>query len=323
MKPHTAAWSFMVLGAVLAGSTFAQAYPSRPIRLIVPSTPGSPPDIRARWLAEKLVPVLGQPIVVDNRAGAAGNIGAVAVARSVPDGYTLLLAHQGTHAINPHLYTGGDYDAIRDFAPITRVVVSPMLLAVHPEMAVKSVADLIRSAREKPGQLTFGSGGTGTPPHLAAELFKRLAKIDVMHVPYKGASPALVDLMAGRLSFTIDGTVIQMPYVRTGRIKALAVTSGKRVPSLPDIPTVAESGLSGYEYWSWMGICAPARTPKEIVLRLNQAIVGILGTQQAREWFAEQGGEPMGETPQQFATFIKTEHAKWGTIVREAGITAQ
>ena len=159
---------------------------------------GRPPQLM-------LVPALGQPIVVDNRAGAAGTIGAAAVAKSVPDGYTLLLAHQGTHAINPHLYTGGGYDAIGDFAPITRVVVSPMLLAVHPELPVRSIADLIRIAREKPGQLTFGSGGTGTPPHLASELFKRMARIDVMHVPYKGASLALVDLMAGRLSFTIDG----------------------------------------------------------------------------------------------------------------------
>ena len=323
MKPHTAAWSLMVLGSVMPGSTFAQNYPSKPIRLIVPSTPGSPPDVRARWLAEKLVPALGQPIVVDNKAGAAGNIAMVTGAKSAPDGYTLVLAHQGTLTINPHLYARSGYDAIADFAPVTRLVVSAMLLAVHPEMPVKSAGDLIRIAREKPGQLTFGSGGTGTPPHMAAELFKRMAKIDVMHVPYKGASPALVDLMAGRLSFTIDGVVIQLPHVKNGKIRALGVTSARRLPSLPDIPAITESGLSGYEYWSWMGICAPAGTPKEILTLLNRKIVEILGTPHAREWFAEQGGEPMGETSQQFAAFIKSEHAKWGTIVREAGISVQ
>ena len=323
MNLHITAWSLVVVGAVLNGATIAQTYPAKPIRLITPSAPGSPVDIRSRWLAEKLAPVLRQPIVVDNRAGAAGSIGTAAGARSAPDGYTVLLVHQGTLAINPHLYARTGYDPIADFAPVTRLVVSPMLLAVHPGMPANSVADLIRLAREKPGQLTFGSGGTGTPPHMAGELFKRMAKIDVVHVPYKGASPALVDLMAGRISYTIDATVIQLPEVRTGRIKALAVTSAKRLASLPDVPTVAESGLSGFEYWSWMGICAPAGTPKEIVSRLNQAIVGILDTPQARDWFATQGGDPMGETPEEFAAFIKAEHAKWGAIVRQAGIVAE
>ncbi len=323
MNLLAATWSLMLLGAVLSGPTFAQAYPSKPVKLIVPSAPGSPPDIRARWLAEKLAPALGQPIVVDNKAGAAGSIGTEAGARSAPDGYTLLLVHQGTLAINPHLYARTGYDPIADLAPVTRLVVSPMLLAVHPEMPVNSAADLIRLANEKPGQLTFGSGGTGTPPHMAGELFKRMAKIDVVHVPYKAASPALVDLMAGRLSYTIDSVAIQLPQVKNGKIKALAVTGAKRLASLPDVPTVTESGLPGFEYWSWMGICVPAGTPKEIVSRLNQAIVGILGTPPAREWFAAQGGEPMGETSEEFAAFIKAEHAKWGMIVRDAGITAE
>jgi tripartite-type tricarboxylate transporter receptor subunit TctC len=198
-----------------------------------------------------------------------------------------------------------------------------MLLAVHPAMPVESVADLIRLAREKPGQLTFGSGGTGTPPHMAGELFRRMAKIDVVHVPYKAASPALVDLVAGRLSYTIDSVAIQLPQVRNGKIKALGVTGAKRIASLPDVPTVSESGLSGYEYWSWMGICVPAGTPPAIVSRLNHATVEVLGTPDARAWFAAQGGEPMGETPEEFAAFIKAEHAKWGMIVRDAGIKAE
>lgn len=322
MKLRTVS-SLLILGATLTGPVVAEIYPGRPVRLIVPSTPGSPPDIRSRWVAEKLAAEFGQSIVIDNRPGAGGNIGTAAAAKSAPDGYTLVLAHQGTFAINPYLYARTGYDPIADFAPVTRIVVSPMLLAVHAEMPVSSVANLIRIAREKPGLLTFGSGGTGTPPHLAGELFKKMAKIDVMHVPYKGAAAALVDLMAGRLSFTIDSTAIQLPYVKTGKIKALAVTSAKRIASLPDVPTVGESGLSAYEYWSWMGICAPAGTPTAIVTRLNQKIVGILATPQAREWFAEQGGEPKGETPQAFAAFIKAEHAKWGAIVRDAGIVAQ
>jgi tripartite-type tricarboxylate transporter receptor subunit TctC len=323
MNLHATALSLAVLGGALSSATFAQPYPNKPIRLIAPSALGSPVDIRSRWLAEILAPTLGQPIVVDNKAGAGGSIGTEAGARSAPDGYTLLLAHQGTFAINPHLYSRTGYDPIADFAPVTRLVVSPMLLAVHPQMPVNSVADLIRLAKEKPGRLTFGSAGTGTPPHMAGELFKRMARIDVVHVPYKGASPALLDLMAGRLSYTIDSTAIQLPQAGTGRIKALAVTSAKRLASLPEVPTVAESGLSGFEYWSWMGICAPAGTPKEIVSRLNKAIVGILGTPQARAWLAAQGGEPMQETPEEFAAFIKAEHAKWGAIVSEAGIKAE
>ena len=323
MNLRTASWPLVLLGTLWSASIHAQTYPSRPIRLIAPSAPGSPVDIRARWLADALAPALGQPVVVENRAGAGGNIGTEAAAKSIPDGYTLLLAHQGTFAINPHLYAKTGYDPITDFAPVTRLVLSPMVLAVNPSLPVNSVEDLIRLAREKPGQLTFGSAGNGTPPHMAGELFKRTAKIDVVHVPYKGASPALVDLMAGRLSYTFDSAAIQLPQVRAGKIKALAVTGSKRLASLPDVPTVSESGLSGFEYWSWMGICAPVGTPRETVSLLNRTIVGILGSKQAREWFAAQGGEPKGEAPEAFAAFIKAEYAKWGSVVRAGGITIE
>ena len=314
--------SLSLIGAVWIGWAHAQAYPVKPIRLIAPTTPGSPPDVRARWIAAALTPALGQAVVVENKAGAGGTIGTEAAAKSAPDGYTLVLAHQGTFAISPHVYARTGYDPIADFAPVTRLVASPMVLAVHPDMAVKSVADLIRLAKEKPGQLTFGSAGNATPPHMAGELFRRTANIDVVHVPYKGASPALLDLIAGRLSYTIDGTPIQLPQVKAGKIRALAVTSAKRLASLPDVPTVSESGLPGFEYWSWMGICAPAGTPREIVSRLNRTIVGILSTPQAREWLAAQGGEPAGETPEEFAAFIRTEYAKWGDVVRASKITA-
>jgi len=303
-----------------AGAVAAQGYPARPLRLIAPAGPGSVSDTRARWIAEQLAARLGQPVVVDNKAGAGGSIGTEAAARSAPDGYTLVLAHQGTFAINPHVYDRVGYDPVKDFAPVSRIVVSALLLAVPPDSPVKSVAELLAMARQSPGKLTYGSSGIGTPPHLAAELFKRMAGIETVHVPYKSGAPALFDLMAGRLSYTFDGLSVQMPQVKAGKIRALGVSSSQRFASLPDIPTVGESGLAGFEYWSWQGICAPAGTPGQIVARLNQEIVRILGTPQARDWFAAQGGEPLAETPEQFGAFIAAEFARWGKVVREAGI---
>lgn len=255
-------------------------------------------------------------------AGAGGNIGAEVAAKSPKDGYTLVLVHQGTLALNPHLYSRLGYDPITDFAPITRLVVSPLLLAVHPDVPAKSAADLVELARKKPGQLNYGSPGSGTPPHMAGELFRRMANIDVTHVPYKGGTAALMDLMGGRIAYTFDALVLQAPHVKSGKIRGLAVTGNKRVAALPEIPTVAESGVPGYEYWGWMGMAAPAGTPRTIVARLNSEIVKILRTPEAREWFAEQGGEPVGDTPEEFAAYIKSEHARWGPIVREAKIKA-
>ncbi len=312
-----------LLAFALTGSCLADNYPSRLIKLVAPSAPGGPPDVRARWLAEKLGRALGQTIVIDNKPGAAGAIATLAVARSPADGYTLLMVHQGTMALNPHLYPNLPYDPIRDLAPITRLVVSPLMISVHPDVRATSIADLLRLARDKPGQLNFGSPGVGTPPHMAGELFGRMAHIDVLHIPYKSAPAALTDLIGGRLTYTFDAVTTQLPQVRAGRIRALAVTSGKRLASLPDIPTVAESGLPGYEYWSWMGVCAPAGTPKEIVARLNAEIGKILKTQEARDWFAEQGGEPIIESPEEFAAYIKTDYARWGKLIREAGIKAE
>ena len=323
MRLFTAALSAVALiAAAPASLAWADNYPSKPIRLIVPAGAGSPPDIRARWLAERLRPVLGQPIVVDNRPGAAGMIGTEAAARSAPDGYTLVMVHQGTIALNPHLYAHLPYDPIKDLAPVSRLVVSPMMLAVHPAVPANNVADLVRLAKEKPGQLNFGSGGVGSPPHMAAELFRHMANIDVWHIPYKSTPDALTDLIGGRITYTIDGIAIQLPQVRAGRIRALAVTSGHRLAAFPDIPTISESGLPGYEYWAWMGVCAPAGTPKEIVARLNAEITKIARTPEARAWFQEQGGEPITESPEQFAAYIKAEITRWGKIIREAGIKA-
>jgi tripartite-type tricarboxylate transporter receptor subunit TctC len=312
-----------VLAIISTSACFAQAYPSRTIRLIAPSAPGGPVDTRARWIAERLRIALGQAVIVDNKSGAAGIIGTQAAMQSPADGYTLVLVHQGTMALNPHLYPELPYDPIRDFAPVSRLVVSPMLLAVHPDVPVHSVADLIRLAKENPGQLNYGSPGVGAPPHIAGELFRRMAQIDVLHIPYKTGPAAQIDLIGGRLTYTFEAVATQLPQARAGRIRALAVTSGKRLAALPDIPTVAESGLPGYEYWGWMGISAPAGTPKEIVARLNGEITKILRTQEARDWFAEQGGEPVPETPEEFAAYIKTEYSRWGKLIREAGIKAE
>ena len=272
-----------LLASLSASSALAETYPSKPIKIIVPAVAGSPPDVRARWLAEKLYPALGQRVIIENKPGAGGIIGAAAAAKSAPDGYTLLAVTQGTLAFNPHLYAEPGYDALRDFAPVTRVSVGALLLVVHPTVQAKSVAELIRLAKAAPGQLMFGSAGIGTPPDMAGELFKRRANIDVTSVPYKGGNLAHIDLIAGRLTYTIDGIGILLPYVNSGKLRALAVTGSQRVAALPEVPTVAESGLPGYEYETWTGICAPAGTPKEIIVRLNAELVKILRTPETRE----------------------------------------
>lgn len=312
----------MTFGLLWSTSAFPQVFPAKPIRLIVTGAAGSVSDIRARWVSERLNAALGRSIVVDNRSGAGGNIGMEVAAKSPKDGYTLVIVHQGTLALNPHIYARLGYDPIADFVPITRFVVSPLLLAVHPGMPAKTTGELIELVKKKPGQFNYGSPGIGTPPHLAAELFKRMARIDVTHVPYKGGAAALLDLVGGRVTYTFDGLALQAPHVKTGKIRALAVTSMKRVANLPEVPTVAESGLPQYEYLSWMGLAAPAGTPREIVAQLNTVMAKILKTPEARDWFAEQGGEPIADTPENFAAFIKHEHARWGPIIRDAGIRA-
>lgn len=302
---------------------FAETYPARPIKLIVPTGAGSPPDIRARWLADKLRVALGQPVVVDNKPGAAGILGTDAAARSAPDGYTLLMAHQGTLALNPHLYAHLPYDPLKDIVPVARLFVGAMLLAVPAASPVNSVGDLMRLAKATPGQLTFGSSGVGSPPHMAGELFRKMAHVDVTHVPYKNMPAAQLDLIGGRIDYTFDALVVQLPQVQAGKLKAVAVTSAKRLAVLPDVPTMDESGVPGYEFWSWIGVCAPAGTPRAIVLRLNTEIGRILLMPETRDWFAAQGSRVTVESPEEFGAFIKAEHARWGVVIREAGIKGE
>ncbi len=316
---------FALCAAFAAGAPVAAAesYPSKPIRIIVTGTPGGPPDLLTRWLAARLAPALGGAIVVENRPGAGGNIAMQAAARSAPDGYTLVVAGQGPFALNPHMYANPRYNPIGDFAPITQIERGALLLAVNPEVPVHSVAELIALANKKPGELNYGSPGTGTPPHLASELFNRSANVKVMHVPYAGAPAAMVDLIAGRLTFTFGTVNVQLPQVKAGKIRALAVTSPMRLEALPEIPTVAESGLPGFEYIGWLGIAAPAGTPESIIGRLQREIAVILLADEARKYFASYGREPVASTPAAFAAFIRAEYAKWGQVIGDSNIKAE
>ena len=240
-------------------------WPAKPIQLIVPGGAGGVVDIRGRWLAERLAPALGQPVIVENKLGAGGNIGMGMAARSKPDGYTLVIIHQGTMTINPHLYSRLGYDPLTDFIPITRLGLGPLLLAVNPKVPATTVSELVQFAKANPGKLTFSSPGVGTPPHLASELFKRVAGIDVAHVPYKGGGQAVADLIGGHITFTIEGLTVLLPQVKAGKLRALGVTGPRRVASLPEIPTIAEAGVAGYEFQGWVGVAAPAGTPKPII----------------------------------------------------------
>jgi tripartite-type tricarboxylate transporter receptor subunit TctC len=318
--------ALLVLGCTalvgLATAAAAEVYPSKPIRMLVTATPGGPPDILARWLAERLGPALAVPIVVDNRPGAGGNVAMQAAAHSAPDGYTLVVAGQGPFALNPHMYAKPGYDPIADFAPITQIERGALLLAVNVDVPVHSVAELVALARNRPGELNYGSPGTGTPPHLAGELFNRSANVKVTHIPYAGAPAAMLDLLAGRVAFTFGTVNVQLPQVQGGRIRALAVTSLNRLDALPEVPTLAESGLPGFEYNGWIGIAAPAGTPQPIIARLQREIAAIVLSDRARLYFAGYGREPVASTPAAFAAFIRAEHERWGQVIRDSNIRA-
>jgi tripartite-type tricarboxylate transporter receptor subunit TctC len=297
-----------------------QDYPTRTVRIIVPFAPGGSTDIFARYIADKLAPALAQPVVVENRAGAGGNIGAEAVARAAPDGYTLLMATTGVMSINNALYPNMTYDAAKDFEPVIFVASITNVLVVPPELPANSVRELIALAKEKPGSMSFGSSGAGSSTHLSSELFKSMAGIDVLHIPYKGSSQALTDLIAGRIAMIIDNMPGAISFIRAGRLRALGVTGSKRSPALPDVPTIAEAALPGYESLSWSGIAVPAGTSKEVIARLNRDIATILAQADIREKFAQAGADPVGGSPQEFAAHIRAEREKWSKLIRERGI---
>jgi len=312
-------WALGALFACVGTVASAQGYPNRTIRLVVPFPAGGTTDILAREVAQKLTEVLGQAVVVDNRPGAAGNIGSDLVAKSAPDGYTLLMGTVGTHAINPSLYSKMPYDHVKDFAPVVLVAGVPNVLVVNPALPVNSVSDLIKLAKDKPGQINFASSGSGTSIHLSGELFKTMAGIDMTHVPYKGSSPALTDLIGGQVQIMFDNLPSALPQIKGGRLRAIAVTSLKRAPVLPDIPTINESGLPGFEASSWFGVLAPAGTPAPIVARINTEVNKWLQSADAREKLLGQGAEAAGGSPEQFANHIRAESEKWAKVVKASG----
>jgi tripartite-type tricarboxylate transporter receptor subunit TctC len=310
-----------VLAAWAAGG-FAQSYPTKPVRVVVPSSPGGGTDIIARILAPELAKRLGQQFVIDNRPGAGTMIGIEIVAKSPADGYVLLMT-PSTLAINSALYKKVPYDPVRDFAPITELISSPSIIVVHPSVPVKTVKELIAFARARPGQMNYASAGTGTYPHMTMELFQSMAKVKMVHIPYKGTGPAMIDMLAGHTA-VMAGTILSvMPYVRSGRLRALGITSKERSPVVPEIPTVSEAALPGFESVQWYGFLAPAKTPREIVVRLHAEAARILQQPETKSRFASDGADAVGDTPEDFTRFVQSELVKWAKVARDAGIKSE
>jgi tripartite-type tricarboxylate transporter receptor subunit TctC len=310
------------VGIAYGALAHAQApYPTKPVRLIVPQSPGASTDLTARLIAQKLSAAFGQPVVVDNRPGAGSIIGTDLVAKAAPDGYTLLVVASSI-TLNPSLHRNLPFDVLRDLAPITQLSAFPNLLTVHPALPVKSVKDLIALAKAKPGSLNYGSSGSATGTHLSAELFKYMTGIDMVHVPYKGGGPAVQALLGGQVQLNFATIVSVLPHVRSGKLRAIAVTTAKRSPSMPEIPTIAESGVPGYDHGPWNGFLAPARTPRAVIARLNEETARILHLPETKAVFTNEGAEPVGNKPEEFGAIIKAETAKWGKVIQSAGIKA-
>ncbi len=311
-------FAILLLAAACAGQAAAQAYPTRPVRIVVGFPPGGTSDILARTIASRLAEPLGQAVVVENRTGAGGNIGAESVAKAAPDGYTLLMGTT-SQAISQSLYKKLNYDLLKDFAPITQAVNYSNLLVVHPSAGVANVAELLVLARAKPGVLNYGTAGNGTPPHMTGELFKSVTGVNILHVPYKGGAPAIVDLVAGQIPMMFDNVPPLLPHVRSGRIRALANTSLTRLSVLPEVPTLHESGLKGFDAVGWNGLLAPAGTPREIVARLHGEVAKILRGAEVRDQLTSQGADIVGNSPDEFAAWIRSEVTKWAGVVRASG----
>jgi tripartite-type tricarboxylate transporter receptor subunit TctC len=312
----------LAISLTTATPTLAQTYPAKPVRLIIPFPPGGSADTIARLLAQEMSKSLGQPVVAENRPGAGGNIGVDVVAKSAPDGYTIGLAAAGALAINQHLMGKLPYDPVRDLAPVSKLADIPIVVVVANATPVGSVQDLIAAAKAKPGGLAFGSAGNGTAMHLSGELFKQMAGVDMTHVPYKGSAPAVTDLVSGQLPVGFVDLVSALPQIRAGRVKGLAVASGKRTITAPDIPTIAEAGVPGYDAVGWFGLVAPAGTPRDVVAKLNVETVRIMALPEVRDRALATGAEPATGTSDEFAAFIGVEIPKWERVVKASGAKA-
>jgi tripartite-type tricarboxylate transporter receptor subunit TctC len=309
--------------AALSAPTAAQKFPTKPIRIIVAYTPAGATDILARAIGQKMNDTWGQPVIVDNRPGANGNIGTELAARATPDGHTLVMGTAGTHGINPSLYRKLNWDAVKDFEPVSLVAMVPNILVVNNSLPVKNVKELIAYAKANPGKLNYGSPGNGSTAHLSMELFKTMTGTSLTHIPYKGSAGVLADVMGGQIALTMDNMPPYLPQVKAGKIRALAVSTAKRSPAVPDIPTIAEAGVPGYDSGAWFGLLAPAGTPKGIVNRLAAETQRILKLPDVHERIAALGAEPVGSTPEQFAAHIKSEIAKWAKVIKEANVELQ
>jgi tripartite-type tricarboxylate transporter receptor subunit TctC len=313
----------MVLMLFAVSAAHAQPYPSKPIRIVVGFPAGGPADVSARVVAQQLAERVGRPVVVENRPGATGTIAAGQVARAAPDGYTTLMATQSTNATVPYMYSKISYDTLKDFAAVVQVGQSPLLVAVHPSLPVKSIKELIALARARPGQVTFGTGGIGSTPHMSMEWFKVMAKADILPVHYKGEGPAIIEVVGGHVQMLAASIAVLQPYAKGGKLRGLAVTTAKRSTLAPEYPTIAESGLKGYDTTSWQGIVVPAATPRDVVQKLNAETVYVLNQPAARDQFLKLGVEIVADTPDQFMEFLRAENARWGKLVRDLGLRAE
>jgi tripartite-type tricarboxylate transporter receptor subunit TctC len=309
-------------GLALAGPALAQKYPEHPVRIVIPLSPGGTTDVPGRIIAQKLSETLGQQFFVENRAGAGGTIGSDYVAKAKPDGYTLLLT-ASPFVISPHVYKKMPYDALKDFVPVIRIASGPYVLVVHPSLGVSTVRELIAAAKKNPGKIDFASSGNGGAQHLVTELFMYMAGIKMNHVPYKGSGPAQQDLMSGIIKVSFVGTPIAIPHMKSGRLKALGVSTAKRWPDMPDVPTIAEAGVPGFEAVVWIGMFAPAGTSKDLVAKLNGEIAKLVRTDDVKKLIAPTGMDPDPDSPEQFARYVKEDYDRWGKVVKESGATVQ
>ncbi len=314
----------ILLACSLLSPALAQAqFPSKPMRIIVPFAPGGATDVLARLFGGEMQKSFGQTAVVENKPGAGGNIGAEAGAKSAPDGHTLTLVAHGFMSVNPHVYKSLGYDSVKDFAPVTQLVTAPLLLVTHPSLPVKSLREFLDHAKSNPGKVVIGNGGQGTAQHLAGELFSSMAGINVLHVPYKGSAPATTDLLGGQTHAMLDNMVTLIPHVKSGKLRALAVSTPQRVATFPDVPSMAEAGVPGYDAGTWYGVCAPAGTPADVVAKLHAEMARAMKTPEVAQKLADMGLIAVGSAPVEFAQFIRAQREMAGRLVKQAGIPQQ